>query len=156
MDFCWNKKSDDFDYVHFALSIGLEVSVIITRNTQKVVSYQNSLRKDIASIKNAKVDDNGCLLSWYGGSCIELKKLILDRIVTKNDKAKRHLRDSVSECQLCLCVDDGGWFENESEFDFLKSIKLGEDVIFSKVFIITSSLFLVYEGEEIIRYTRKG
>ena len=65
------------------------------------------------------------------------------------------MRAEIKECQLCLCVDDGGWFEKESEFDFLKSIKLGEDVIFSKLFIITSSLFLVYEGDEIVRYTRK-
>lgn len=153
--FFWNKKKDDFDFINNALGIGLEVSAVITKNTQTVVSYQNSFRKDITTIKQASLDESGELRAWYGGSCGELRKLIIERILLKNIKAKKHMRAEIKECQLCLCVDDGGWFEKESEFDFLKSIKLGEDVVFCKVFIITSSLFLVYECDEIIRYTRK-
>ena len=154
-DFIWNQKADDFDFVHQELGIALEVSLVITKNTQNVVSYQNSFRKDITTIKQAKVDDTGRLLSWYGGSVGELRRLIIERINRKKTKAKKHIREGIAECQLCLCIDDGGWFEEESEFAFLKSIKLGKDVMFRKIFIITRSLFLVYEDDEIIRYTRK-
>lgn len=153
--FFWNKKKDDFDFINNALGIGVEVSVVITKNTQTVVSYQNSFRKDITTIKQASLDESGELRAWYGGSYGELRKLILERIFLKSTKATKHMRAEIKECQLCLCVDDGGWFEKESEFDFLKSIKLGKDVMFRKIFIITSSLFLVYEDDEIIRYTRK-
>lgn len=153
--FFWNKKNDDFDFINNALGIGLEVSVVITKNTQTVVAYQNSYHKDITTVKQARLDDGGELRAWYGGSYGELRKLIIERIFLKNTKATKHMRAEINECQLCLCVDDGGWFGKESEFDFLKSIKLGEDVIFRKLFIITSSLFLVYEGDKIIRYTRK-
>lgn len=153
--FFWNKKKDDFDFINNALGVGLEVSVVITKNTQTVVSYQNSLRKDITTIKLAMFDENSELRAWYGGSGGELRNLIVERILLKNTKAKKHIRPEIKECQLCLCVDDGGWFEKESEFDFLKSMKLNEDVIFHKIFIITSSLFLVYEGDKITRYPRK-
>ena len=154
-NFLWNKKKDDFDFINNALGIGLEISVVITKNTQTVVSYQNSFHKDITTIKQASLDESGELRGWYGGSCGELRNLIIERIFLKNTKAIKHIRAEINECQLCLCVDDGGWFEKESEFDFLKSIKLGKDVIFRKVFIITSSLFLVYESDKIIRYPRK-
>ena len=153
--YLWNKKKDDFDFINNALGIGLEISVVITKNTQTVVSYQNSFRKDITTIKQASLDERGELRAWHGGSCGELRKLIIERILQKNTKAAKHMRAEIKECQLCLCVDDGGWFEKESEFDFIKSIKLCEDVIFSKLFIITSSLFLVYEGDKIIRHIRK-
>ena len=155
-DFIWNQKADDFDFVHQELGIALEVSLVITKNTQNVVSYQNSFRKDITTIKQAKVDDTGRLLSWYGGSVGELRRLIIERINRKNTKAKKHIREGIAECQLCLCIDDGGWFEKESEFAFLKSIKLSKDVMFRKIFIITMSLFLVYEDDEIVRYTRNA
>ena len=144
-DFCWNKKADDFDFVHYNLRIGLEVSVIITSNTQKVVSYQNSIRKDIKSIRGAKINSNGELSAWYGGSGFELQKLIIDRISRKNSKAKRHLSDKITECQLCLCIDDGGWYQREDEFEFLKTSQVVAEMLFSKLFVITSSLFLVYE-----------
>ena len=153
--FLWNKKSDDFDFISNALGIGLEVSVVITKNTQTVIAYQNSFRKDITTIKQAYVDDSGELRAWYGGSFDELRKLIIERILLKNSKAKKHIRTEIKECQLCLCIDDGGWFEKESEFNFLKSIKLNKDVLFSKIFIITSSLFLAYESNKITRYPRK-
>ena len=45
----WNQKADDFDFVHQGLGIALEVSLVITKNTQNVVSYQNSFRKDITT-----------------------------------------------------------------------------------------------------------
>lgn len=67
-DFVWKQKADDFDFIHQNLGIALEVSVIITKNTQNVLSYQNSFRKNIVTIKQAKVDKNGRLVSWYGGS----------------------------------------------------------------------------------------
>lgn len=151
-DFIWNQKAYDFDFVHHELGIALEVSVIITKNTQNVVSYQHSFRKDIATIKQAKVDENGRLLSWYGGSVGELRRLIIERINRKNTKAKNHIRDGIVECQLCLCIDDGGWFERKEEFDFLKEISLLTDTVFNKIFIISSSLFLVYENREITNY----
>jgi hypothetical protein len=151
-DFIWNQKADDFDFIHQNLGIALEVSVIITKNTQNVLSYQNSFRKNIATIKQAKVDENGRLVSWYGGSVGELRRLIIERINRKNAKAKKHLREEIVECQLCLCIDDGGWFERKEEFDFLKEITLLKDTVFNKIFIITSSLFLVYENNEIASY----
>ena len=151
-DFIWNQKADDFDFVHQELGIALEVSLVITKNTQNVVSYQNSFRKDITTIKQAKVDDTGRLLSWYGGSVGELRRLIIERINRKNTKAKKHIREGIAECQLCLCIDDGGWFERKEEFDFLKERFSLEDTLFTKIFIITSSMFLVYENNEIIKY----
>ena len=151
-DFIWNQKADDFDFVHQELGIALEVSLVITKNTQKVVSYQNSFRKDITTIKQAKVDDTGRLLSWYGGSVGELRRIIIERINRKKTKAKKHIREGIAECQLCLCIDDGGWFERKEEFDFLKERLSLEDTLFKKIFIITSSMFLVYENNEIIKY----
>ena len=151
-DFIWNQKADDFDFVHQELGIALEVSLVITKNTQNVVSYQNSFRKDITTIKQAKVDDTGRLLSWYGGSVGELRRLIIERINRKKTKAKKHIREGIAECQLCLCIDDGGWFERKEEFDFLKERLSLEDTLFKKIFIITSSMFLVYENNEIIKY----
>ena len=151
-DFIWNQKADDFDFVHQELGIALEVSLVITKNTQNVVSYQYSFRKDITTIKQAKVDDTGRLLSWYGGSVGELRRLIIERINRKNTKAKKHIREGIAECQLCLCIDDGGWFERKEEFDFLKERFSLEDTLFTKIFIITSSMFLVYENNEIIKY----
>ena len=153
--FLWNEKTDDFDFSHYDLGIGLEVSVIITSNTQKVLSYQNSIRKDIKSIRGAKINSNGELSAWYGGSGFELQKLIIDRISRKNSKAKRHLSDKITECQLCLCIDDGGWYQREDEFEFLKTSKVVSEMIFSKLFIITSSLFLVYEKNRITSCNRK-
>ena len=154
-EFFWNKKANDFDFVHHDLGIALEVSVVITQNTQKVLSYQNSFHKDISTIKQATIDDSGRILSWYGGSFEELKHLIIKRIISKNSKAKKHLRNGIKECQLCLCVDDGGWFERKEEFDFLINNISIQSTIFSKTFIITSSLFLVYENNEIKDYQRK-
>lgn len=151
-DFIWNQKADDFDFIHQNLGIALEVSVIITKNTQNVLSYQNSFRKDITTIKQAKVDENGRLVSWYGGSVGELRRLIIERINRKNAKAKKHIKDGIVECQLCLCIDDGGWFERKEEFDFLKERISLEDTLFKKIFIITSSMFLVYENNEISKY----
>ena len=154
-EFHWNKKADDFDFVHYDLGIGLEVSVIISANTQKVVAYQNSFRKDINSIRGAKTNENGDLSAWYGGSGLELRRLIIDRIHTKNAKAQKHISNIISECHLCLCIDDGGWFQRAEEFDFLKTINSVSKTIFSKIFIVTSSLFLVYEKQEITTYERK-
>ena len=154
-DFIWNKKADDFDFVHHKLGIGLEVSVIITKNIQTVVSYQNSHRKNLNLIKQVKTDENGKILSYYGGSLYELRKLIIDRILRKNTKAKRHLKNPIETCQLCLCVDDGGLFEYKEEFDFLFQNKILENTIFNKIFIITRSLFLVYENGAITSLQRK-
>lgn len=151
-DFVWNQKADDFDFVHQELGVALEVSLVITKNTQNVVSYQHSFRKDITTIKQAKVDDTGRLLSWYGGSVGELRRLIIERINRKNTKAKKHIREGIAECQLCLCIDDGGWFERKEEFDFLKERLSLENTLFKKIFIITSSMFLVYENNEITKY----
>ena len=153
-DFCWNQKADDFDFIHRSFGIALEVSVIITKNTQTVLAYQNSFHKDHTTIKQANIDEKGELRSWYGGSVGELRQMIIERINIKNTKANKHFRSEIKDCQLCLCIDDGGWFEHVWEFDFLKSIELNKNVVYSKIFIITSSLFLVYENGEITSYTR--
>ena len=155
-DFIWNKKADNFDFIHSGLGIALEISTIITKNTQKVVAYEHSVRPDIRSIKQAKTDINGNLISWYGGSGFEIKNLILERIECKNAKAQKHFISNFKECQLCLCVDDGGWFESVEEFDFLKESPLVKNMIFSKIFIITRDLFLVYENNQIASYQRKS
>ena len=89
--FIWNQKADDFDFIHHNLGIGLEVSVVITQNTQTVVSYENSHRKHLESIKQVKTDSSDNILSYYGGSFCELRKLIIERIARKNSKVQRHL-----------------------------------------------------------------
>ena len=154
-EFNWNEKADNFDFIHHNLGVGLEVSVVITQNTQAVVSYEHSHRKNLDSIKQVKTDSNGNILSYYGGSFCELRKLIIERIARKNLKAQRHLKKYNVECQLCLCVDDGGLFEYKEEFDFLLQNKILENTIFRKIFIITRSLFLVYENGAITSYQRK-
>lgn len=154
-NFHWNDKADDFDFVYSDLGVALEVSTILTSNTEKVLIYENSPHPNMNSIKQAKLDSNGNLLSYYGGNCIELKNLILKRITKKNIKAKKHLRKEISKCELCLCVDDGGWFEHIEEFDFLQKNVAMENLIFGKIFIITSKLFLVYENNKIVEYQRK-
>jgi hypothetical protein len=57
--------------------------------------------------------------------------------------------------ELCLCVDDGGWFEYIEEFDFLRENAVMENLIYKRIFIITSKLFLVYENNKIVEYKRK-
>ena len=153
--FSWNEKADDFDFIHLESGIGLEVTSVLTANTKKVLSYENSFRPNVNSIKDGKTDYDGNLLSYYGGSCIELRNLIISSIEKKDSKAQKHLREEITKCELCLCVDDGGWFKSVEEFNFFIENKVIESTVFDKIFIITSRLFLVYENNKITSYQRK-
>lgn len=147
--FTYNASDNNFDYNSKDNTIALEVSTIIPKNIQNVLRYANSLNPKIDKVINAKVDNNGNLKSYYGGSIQELKDLIIDRIKEKEEKGKRKNKVYL-EYELCLCVLDGGLFEHIYELNFIKN----QTTFYKKIFIITASCFFAFEKGIIKKYNR--
>ena len=72
----------------------------------------------------------------------EIARKIQNAVDVKNEKAiKRLSQKKYSSVDLCICIDDGGWFDSNS------FVNMGLDLnfsIFDNIFFITSSLFLRY------------
>ena len=155
------KDTDNFDAVSYNGDSGLEITLITSPNNKSAYVYEKLFftgKKELKKnhIKGAKFKPNNELFQWIGGNINEIKKMIQDSIINKDKKALRRLsQNNYKLIELCLCVDDGGWFEHIEEFDFLRENAAMENLIFGRIFIITSKLFLVYENNKIIEYQRK-
>lgn len=147
----WNNGLDEFDFTNEDSSIALEVMVVISESTKKVLQYESSLKKGRnyykPQIMNSRFDDDGNLLYYGGGSIIELKNIIKESIKEKEEKRKK--RNKIfGSYELCLCVDDGGLFDKKSSFNFIIDEKILDKTEFSTLFIITSyNLFIIKNNQ---------
>ncbi len=156
--YIWHDKDDDFDFTSPDDQVALEVATILPKNIRNAIEYEQAIDKgkkpDPAKVYNSKVDDDGELLFYYGGSMEEIGKSINKMIEKKENKRKKRAK-KYNLYELCLCIDDGGLFNNKLNFDFIIRSGILKITEFSKLFLITSSNFFVISDDLIVEYARK-
>ena len=142
--------TDNFDYLSADGTIGLEISLIITRNEAEAYEYEKVFHKgkkkpNSKRIKNATFLPDGHLLSHRGGSLGELWLTLRERIQNKHDIAlKRLSTNGCNRIELCLCIVDGSLTDLD---DFKYYLDDMEQFVFDRVFFITSSRFICYDKQ---------
>lgn len=143
-------ETDNFNGISLDGSCALEVTLVTSSNNMAGYEYEKLyayVKRNLRTkhIKLSKLTPEGNLLQWQGGPIGEIVTKIQKAISIKNEKAKNRLLQNKYRCvDLCVCIDDGGWFDDES----FKNINLDFDsCIFQNIFFITSHLFF--------RYTKK-
>lgn len=151
---------DNFDYISPDGKRALEISIVISQNEKRACQYEKALLKkgkDAVRVPRRKdflVDKNNRIIAYGGGSMFEIRALISNRIVQKNDKARRRLQLNNIDCvDLCLCIVDGSLFDLQS---FELSFSDLDHFVFNRFFFITPSHFILYEkGIGFKEYPRK-
>lgn len=144
------KDTDNFDAISPDNNRALEVTLVISQNNREGYIYEKQFAQGKTNlrtnhIKWAKTDSSGKLLQWQGGPIDEIINEIKNFISKKEAKAKKRLSYSTFDfVDLCICIDDGGWFD-ENDFPRI-NIDLS-NTIFKNIFFITSSLFFRYTKE---------
>lgn len=73
------KNTDNFDFISPDKQSALEVTLILPENERKEYEYEKALDKNgkanLHEIKGVKTDENDRILSYYGGSISEIKRL---------------------------------------------------------------------------------
>ena len=138
---------DNFDYISLDGLHAMEVVLVIPENERKAYEYEVQFSKGkthlrINRIKDARIREDGSLLSYYGGSLRSLIAAIKDVVKIKCSKSKRRKAiKSFVTVDLCVCVQDGSLMDLHSYriagFDFSESK-------FDNIFFITPSYFFRY------------
>jgi hypothetical protein len=137
---------DNFDAISADGQKALEITLVITKNQRSAYEYEKEFVKGKHNLKtkhieNIKLKDNGELLQFIVHPN-EIKKQTQSAIHIKNEKAKNRLiQKKYSSVDLCICIDDGGWFDFN---DFINMGLLLDFCLFENIFFITSSLFFRY------------
>lgn len=156
--YIWHDKDDDFDFTSPDDKVALEVATILPQNIRNAIEYEKTIDKgkkpDSSKVYNSKVDDIGELLYYHGSSMDEIRKLISVMVNKKEKKRKKRLK-IYSLYELCLCINDGGLFNDKLDFDFIISSGILKTTFFSKLFLITASNFFVISDNLIVEYDRK-
>lgn len=143
------KDTDNFDYISEDGLKAVEISLIVPQNEIRGFVYQKELQKgkvpSFKKINEAKVNDEGQLIYYNGGSMSEVKRLIRERLEEKNEKAlKRIEKHSYQAIDLCFCVADGSLFDC---FSFELAFADLKKYVFDNIFFITPSHFIRYSKE---------
>ena len=134
------KDTDNFDFISSNNENALEVTTAIPENMMRAYIYEKQRAKGISKVKtdklmddirNVKINDNGDLVLFYGGSMSEIKLKIKDSIQIKQEKALKRLKSKTyKNVDLCICIDDGGLFDKYSFDLFFEGF---EDYIFDNI-----------------------
>lgn len=145
------KDTDNFDFVSPDGKRAVEVVFAIPKNELSTYAYEKALSKNSPEskreatkrkLKQAKFDNDGNILRYYGGSIQEIIKIIKKRVTEKNEKVqKRKNFEEYESIDLCVGVQDGSlmdiWSYRNADFDF-------KDLVFDNIFFITPSHFFRY------------
>lgn len=150
--------TDNFDGVSPDGNRALEITLAVSRNNmsgyvyEKLFAYGNT-NLQVNHIKNAKIDPSGKLLQWSGGTIREIINEIQNAVSKKQVKAQKRLANKTYDSvDLCVCIDDGGWFD---EKDFSQINLSLDETLFDNIFFITSKLFFRYtKGNGFEQYER--
>lgn len=139
--------TDDFDGVSPDNRHALETTLVTSNNNMEAYKYEKQFaygkrKPHTKRIKGAQLNVFGELTQWQGGPIAEIVEKIQKTIDEKESKAKKRLSIKKYETvDLCICIDDGGWFDGK---DFSLINLTLNDTIFENIFFITSSLFFRY------------
>ena len=137
---------DNFDAISEDGQKALEITLVITKNQESVYEYEKNFANGKPNLRTkhinkVKLKDNGEIYQFQV-SPREIIGLTQNAIINKNEKAKKRLtKNKYSSVDLCICIDDGGWFTFE-EYTNLELIL--DFSLFENIFFITSSLFFRY------------
>ena len=143
-------STDNFDFLSEDLTCALEVTTAIPDNMFEAYKFEKEQLKgkdnlSIEKIDRAKLDKNGKLISWRGGTMKETERKIVEAINTKEAKAKKRLQNSkVKIVDLCICLQDGSLFDLKAFKDTFKNF---DNYIFINIFFITPSYFIRYNKD---------
>lgn len=139
--------TDNFDFISPDGLHALEVVSVIPKNEINAYEYEAQLSKGKKNLKLdkvewAKVNEDGSLSSYYGGSLRSTIEMIMGAVKKKCAKAKgRKNFCQYESIDLCVCVQDGSLMDLHSyqiaDFDFA-------DIVFNNIFFITPSYFFRY------------
>ena len=132
------QEVDDFDYISSDCLHALEITLVISDNAQKAYVYEKLYFQGKRGLKQnnirfARFGENEELRMWEGGSIHEIIEQINRAVERKEIKAKKRLKKKhYSSVDLCLCIVEGGMFEEE---DF-KDTFVFEETLFDNIFLI--------------------
>lgn len=156
-NYIWHDKDDDFDFTSLDDTIALEVATILPSNVINAIKYEKALdtgkTPDAKKVISAHIDDEGELLTYYGGSMDEIRNAVIEMInkkeIKRNKRVKKYCR-----YELCLCIDEGALFNTPSDFEFIVNSRILNFTGFSRLFLITCNNFYVIENNKISEYSR--
>lgn len=156
-NFIWHDKDDDFDFTSQDDTVAIEVATILPINEINAIQYENALEKgknpNLNKVINAQINDERELLTYYGGSMSEIRKLVIKMIKIKEVKRVNRIKKYI-QYELCLCINEGGLFNTVNDFDFIIKSGVLNDTGFSKLFLITCRNFYVISNNKIKEYRR--
>lgn len=141
------KDSDNFDFISPDKTSAIEITLVIPENEQKEYVYEidkhrgkENLKTEI--IKNLRLDSQGNIASYYGGSMAEIKSAIITSLEKKQQKALKRIKvKNYQYIDLCLCIQDGSLFDLNS---FKMAFTNLDKYLFQNIFFITPSHFIRY------------
>lgn len=143
-------NSDNFDYISPSREDAIEITTAIPENEMNYYVFETQKAKgksnlNYEKVKGLKLNANGEMKRYYGGSLQEIIELIYDRIESKQKKAlTRTESKSYKHIDLCVCIQDGSLLDLSS---FQREFSNLGKYIFDKIFFITPSHFIVYEKD---------
>lgn len=162
-DLIWNEKDDNFDFTSEDGNKALEVTSVISSALRNVREYELAYDKKGANAhrdldKNHYYDD-GRLKYSETTSTFEIEHLFRKALQDKNRKLQRRisLNQKFQHYELCICIYECPFYDDESSFENLKEIIDREIGMFDKMFIITRDCLFVYDKQEktYLVYNRK-
>ena len=141
------KDTNNFDYLSQDGAKALEITMVVPENEKQGMIYEKELAKGKHPIPDrvsrAKINEQGKLISYRGGSMSEIRRLIRLRLEEKNAKAlSRMEKNAYQQVDLCICIADGSLFDL---FSFQLSFDDLQKYVFDNIFFITPSYFIRYD-----------
>ena len=141
------KDTNNFDYLSPDGTKALEITIVVPENEKQGLIYEKELAKGkhptLGRVSRAKINEQGNLISYRGGSMSEIRHLIRSRLEEKNSKAVSRMKKAVYEqVDLCICIADGSLFDF---FSFQLSFDDLRKYVFDNIFFITPSYFIRYD-----------
>ena len=149
--------TNNFDSISPDNRRALEITLVVSKNNMEGYIYEKLFAQgkpnlEFEHIKNYKTNSSGKLLQWQGGPIEEISNKIQQAINQKEEKARKRLsKKQYDSIDLCICIDDGGYFDAET----FGNINFDIGDIFTNIFYITSSLFLRYTKQEGIKQYKR-
>ena len=145
-EYIFPSNTDNFDAISVDDQKALEITLVITTNQQSAYEYEKEFAKGKRNLETKHIDNiklkNDGEISQFLVHPNEIIKQTQSAVNNKNEKAKKRLaQKKYSSVDLCICIDDGGWF------DFIDFINMELELdfcLFENIFFITSSLFFRY------------
>lgn len=142
------KDTDNFDFISPNKKEALEITTVIPKNEMQAYIYEKELycgknNLNPNKISNVKLQEDGSLYSYNGGSMSEIRQKILEIIKKKHNRAvKRKENTGIDIVDLCICMVDGSLYDiNSFKIQFSNLL---EESIFRNIFFITPSCFIKY------------